>query len=85
MRCHLLKIYPEYAKEVEKGLKTFEVRYNDRDFRVGDFIEFRVYAREGHCLDGYPINSKKYKITYILDNFIGLSAGYVAFSIKEVK
>lgn len=84
MRCHLLKIYPEYAKEVEKGLKTFEVRYNDRDYRVGDFIEFRVYSHEGNCLDGYSINHKKYKITYILNGFIGLREGYVAFSIKEV-
>lgn len=31
-----LKIYPEFFDEVFKGYKTFEVRKNDRDFKVGD-------------------------------------------------
>lgn len=33
---HELKIAPEYFKDVRTGLKKFEIRKNDRDFKVGD-------------------------------------------------
>ena len=33
---HQLKIEPDYFKKIVEGVKTFEVRKNDRDFHVGD-------------------------------------------------
>jgi len=40
---HTLKIWPEYYKEVESGLKTFEFRNNDRNFKTGDLVELHEW------------------------------------------
>ena len=38
MKVHNLKIKPQYFKDVVSGIKTFEVRKNDRNFKVGDLM-----------------------------------------------
>ena len=38
MKVRELKLNTEYYDDVKKGLKTFEVRKNDRDFKVGDIL-----------------------------------------------
>lgn len=38
MKLHELKIKAEYANAKLKGIKPFEIRKNDRDFKVGDII-----------------------------------------------
>lgn len=35
---HDLKTWPEYYKDIASGVKTFEVRRNDRNFMVGDML-----------------------------------------------
>lgn len=35
---HELKIIPQYFEAVVKGIKTFELRKNDRDYKVGDTL-----------------------------------------------
>ena len=40
MKLHELKIKHEYLIDVALGNKTFELRYNDRDYQVGDLIRF---------------------------------------------
>ncbi len=35
---HHLKTETEYYQDIEKGLKKFELRKNDRDFKVHDFL-----------------------------------------------
>ena len=46
MKTHKLKILPEYFEDVAKGVKNFERRRNDRDFKVGDKIILKEY-KEG--------------------------------------
>lgn len=36
---HKLKILPEHFKPVYAGLKLAELRKNDRDYQVGDYLE----------------------------------------------
>lgn len=43
MKTHELKCWPEYFEAVSIGLKKFEYRKNDRNYRVGDFIKLREY------------------------------------------
>ena len=35
---HQLKIESEYFEQIHEGVKKFEVRKNDRNFHVGDFL-----------------------------------------------
>ena len=40
---HDLKCHPDYFEALRDGTKTFECRYNDRDFEVGDELLLREY------------------------------------------
>jgi len=35
-----LNLYDQYFQDVKTGLKTFEIRRNKRNFKIGDLIEF---------------------------------------------
>ncbi len=41
---HELKTWPEYFHPVRIGLKRFEVRKNDRNFKVGDVLILKEYS-----------------------------------------
>lgn len=43
MKTHELKILPQYFKAVQNGSKTFELRKNDRRFKVGDTLILREW------------------------------------------
>ncbi|EIP8136288.1 DUF3850 domain-containing protein [Enterococcus faecalis] len=43
LRFHVLKIKPCYFNDVISGLKTFEIRKNDRNFQVGDILVLAEY------------------------------------------
>lgn len=70
---HELKILPKYYDAVISGIKTFELRRDDRDFQVGDWIVLREWS------DGeYTGRETAYGITYVLRNVpdYGLQEGY---------
>ena len=46
MPVHYLKTWPEYFEAIKKGIKTFEVRLNDRNFLPGDELCLRKYLPE---------------------------------------
>ena len=58
---HFLKILPQYFKEVLAGKKTFELRKDDRNYKVNDAIILREF-------DGGNYTGRKLftYITYIL-------------------
>lgn len=75
---HELKTLPEYFNAVVEGKKTFEVRKNDRNFKIGDILVLKEWTR-----GGYTGNMVRKKITYILDDNSGyVLDGYVIMSIK---
>lgn len=45
---HELKILPQYFEAVQSGLKTFEIRKNDRDYKVGDTLVLKEYNNEAY-------------------------------------
>lgn len=74
MMIHELKISPKYFEDVRNGMKRFELRRDDRDFKVGDLITLKEY--ENGSYTGREI--KNMPIVYILRNAqeYGLKAGY---------
>lgn len=50
MATHRLKIQEQYADAVLNGTKTFEIRKNDRGYKVGDEIVFDVVTNEGYAV-----------------------------------
>lgn len=86
MTTHTLKVLIKYADAIMDGTKTFEVRKNDRNFKVGDKIVFEVVANEGYAVGAaarHPLNGATYRIDYILDDFEGLAQKYVALAISK--
>jgi hypothetical protein len=76
---HELKILPRYFKSILDGTKNFELRKNDRDYKVGDNLVLHEYAH------GMYTGRKAYrKITYILQGGeYGLDKDYVVLSLKS--
>ena len=79
MKVNYLKIKPEYFKDIERGVKTFELRKNDRDFKVGDVLMLIKLDNEGNETD----QVMRVKITYILKDCpdYGLKEGYAILGI----
>ncbi len=74
---HDLKILPEYFNVVRNGIKTFEIRKNDRDYRVGDILWLKEW--DGNKYTGRDTTRK---VIYILDDTSGyVLDGYVVMSI----
>lgn len=48
IKIHNLKIKPCYFKDVVSGVKTFEVRFNDRNFKMGDILVLEEFDDRGY-------------------------------------
>ena len=78
MKKHELKIQPQYFKNVINGIKTFEIRKDDRGFEVGDILELREV--NGTVYTGKSVDME---ITYIFKGgSFGLEAGYCILAIN---
>ena len=73
---HQLKVREEYFEALVSGKKTFEVRKNDRNFKVGDFLALNEF--DGLATTGRTI---LFNVSYILDNTEFLQDGYVCLAI----
>ncbi|KKM98516.1 hypothetical protein LCGC14_1157060 [marine sediment metagenome] len=76
---HKLKTWPVFFEHMIAGRKPFDVRINDRDFRVGDII----ISQEWDTIKAdYTGREHKAKVTYVLKG-MGLLPDYVALGLKE--
>ena len=83
MKLHELKIKEEYFDSILHNLKTFELRKNDRDYKVGDLIHFvNVDNSEFKYGDLFV-----FQITYILKDVpeYGLDKDYCILGIKKLE
>lgn len=90
MRFHDLKVWPSFYQDIERGLKTWEWRRDDRNFMVGDVLYLDYFDPSmtteggGYILHDGPRGKKHLvaEITYILGGGImGIPAGYCIMSI----
>nr|DAM82127.1 MAG TPA: activating signal cointegrator [Caudoviricetes sp.] len=76
-----IKIAPEHFADVKRGVKKAELRYNDRNYEVGDLLVLREYAGGEYTGRRYCVT-----ITHILQNCgFGLLDGWAMLSIKPFK
>ena len=75
---HELKIIAEYLNAIMEGTKTFEIRKNDRNFKLGDHLLLRAWSP---IFEKYTGGLIEVRITYI--SYFNQKEGYVVMSIKK--
>lgn len=75
---HKIKLQKPYCDPVLLGMKNFEVRYNDRGYQKGDYVEF--IPMDGIYEIDHPLRNEVYKITYVHSGY-GLDKDVVVFGI----
>ncbi len=60
---HHIKILPIHYEEIKSGRKKFEIRYNDKNYKIGDIVELEEFLgieEIPSCPDKYSCEGKKY-------------------------
>jgi hypothetical protein len=66
-----------------EGIKTFEVRKNDRDYQVGDNITFSPLEDDNYdCYKGGQ-GVPTFKITYVYSGY-GVNQGWVVLGLRDL-
>lgn len=76
---HNIKLSSLYFDDVASGRKSFEIRYNDRPYTLGDKICFQEVDEIGSLYTGRKFIAT---ITYLLNNARYCKEGYVTFSLE---
>lgn len=85
MATHKLKLDSCYYADSATGIKTFEIRKNDRNYQVGDVLELREWVWSALEGKGAYTGEVHWKITtYILDDAKYLKDGYVCLSVSPI-
>ncbi|MGB8452760.1 MAG: DUF3850 domain-containing protein [Anaerocolumna sp.] len=78
-RVHDIKLAGMYFGDVLSGIKPFELRKNDRDYKIGDTLHQMEY------MDGnYTGRGLYQEITYVLEDYTGLTEGYCILGTKLI-
>jgi hypothetical protein len=78
MKTHQVKSWPEFFEPIALGVKTFDLRKDDRGYQVGENIQFEEFR---HLTGEHTGKVVTRRIAYILRNFDGLMPGYVILGI----
>ena len=74
---HYIKILPEYYIAVDKGIKTFEIRFNDRNYKVGDILHLQEF-----CGGQYTSRELQREISYMIDDPNYCKEGFVVLGLN---
>lgn len=75
---HNIKCKPEYFEPLIAGLKSSEVRENDRNYQVDDMLNIQEFGPQG-----YTGRSTQRVVTHVLKNFPAVEKNYVVLSLKQ--
>jgi hypothetical protein len=90
MTDHILKTDPAVFQAVVSGEKTWEIRYNDRDYQVGDILHLKETAYTGAEMNaGKPLiytgNSLIVDVIYIFKGpLYGLADKWVIMTVVPI-
>lgn len=77
---HELKVWIDYYEDIENGKRKFDVRYNDRDFKVGDILHLREYNNIENYYTGREVSKI---VDYIsTDTTFGLKDNWIVMGFK---
>jgi hypothetical protein len=76
---HELKCWPEHFEPLSRGVKTVELRRNDRNYQVGDVLILREWEPMENAYTGRNVHAT---ITHIVSGGEWLNPGYVAMSVR---
>ena len=81
--CHELKTWHDYFEMMWRGDKTFELRRNDRDYKVGDLLLLREYDEKAGA---YMPRSMLMHVTCVVKDVpaFGLQDGFCIMSVVEI-
>lgn len=79
-RTHDLKTIQPYFDALKDGSKRFEIRKNDRNFEIGDYLHLQEYDTE----KGYSGKDLFFKVSFILDDETFMQSGYVCMSLLRM-
>lgn len=80
-REHELKVWGDFFEPLWSGDKRFELRKDDRGYKVGDTLMLREWSKQ----NGYSGRWIRTEVTYILNGLPWLQTGYVCMSINEIE
>ena len=81
MEIHELKTWPRYFDLVFRGLKTFEIRKNDRNFNVGDRLDLMEYNPVTKNYTGKHCH--RYILSIVYGGQFGIEDGYIIMSLSR--
>ena len=85
MTIHKLKFKGEaLCDAVYEGRKPFEIRFNDRNYEVGDLIYPIPLDNDLNPIE-HPIAKCIYKITFVIKDTPELAPGYCVFGIERIR
>lgn len=81
-KIHKLKVGLKYYTEIDNHNKTFELRKNDRDFKVRDFLYLQPFDNDKQ--EEVMMGRQLAKVTYVLKDAheFGLMEGYAILGLK---
>lgn len=74
---HKLKMKQEQFEPIIQGKKRFDIRKNDRRFKVGDLVIYEEIDEN----NGYTGDSFKTRITFLTDD--QQKEGYVVYGLSD--
>lgn len=78
---HDLKCWPDYFAQVKYGIKTFEVRKNDRGFQVNHFLRLKEWDPNTQKYTGHELIKR---ISFILrGGKFGIDKDHVVMQLKD--
>lgn len=80
-KIHVLKTWPKYFQSIKHGFKTFEIRRDDRNFQLGDYLELKEWNPDEEKYTGDKLLKR---VNYIMwGPIFGLEKGFVIMGIVD--
>ena len=79
---HDLKCWPMFFEQLKSGEKTFEIRKDDRGYKVHDILMIREF--DG-TLNEYTASAPLwFRVTSVMKGIMGLQANYACLSLMAI-